>query len=104
LFFNLSEAEYLFVALAAGVAAAAAVGVAVCASSGTIGFAAFFDGFSEADSAQAGRTGAFHLGCSSHLAFSWWVYLSRHTSEHIFRYMSRECKKSVTKGWGIALI
>ena len=52
-FLTFSEAEYLFVALAAGVAAAAAAGVAVSTSIGTIGFAAFFDGFSEADSAQA---------------------------------------------------
>ncbi len=52
-FLTFSEAEYLFVALAAGVAAAAAVGVAVCASSRTVLLTIFLDGFSEADSAQA---------------------------------------------------
>lgn len=70
-FLTFSEAEYLFVTLAAGVTAAATVGVAVSASSRTVGFAAFFDGFSEADNAQARRTGAFHLGNGSHFTF-WW--------------------------------
>jgi hypothetical protein len=65
-FLTCSEAEYLFAALAAGVAAAAAVGVAVSASSGTVGFAAFFDGFTEADNPQARSTSAFHLGDSGH--------------------------------------
>ncbi len=69
-FLTFAEAQQLLVALAAGVAAAAAVGVSVCASSGTVGFAAFFDRFSEADNAQARRTGAFRLGDGGHLGFS----------------------------------
>ena len=51
-------------------AAAAAAGVAVSTSIGTVRFAAFFDGFSEGDNAQARRTGAFHLGNGGHLTFS----------------------------------
>jgi hypothetical protein len=74
-FLTCSEAEYLFAALAAGVAAAATVGVAVSAGTGTVGFATFFDRFTEADNAQARRTGAFHLGDSSHFTFSWCVSL-----------------------------
>jgi len=70
-----SEAEYLFVALAACVAAAAAVGVAVSASTGTVRFAVFFNGCTEADNAHARRTGAFHLGDGSHFRFSWFVYV-----------------------------
>jgi hypothetical protein len=69
----LFEAEYLLVALAAGVAAAAAVGVAVSASTGTVRFATFFDGFTQVDNAQARRTGAFHLGDGGHFRFSWWI-------------------------------
>lgn len=69
-----SEAEYLFAALAAGVAAAATVGVPVSASSGTIGFSVFCDRFTEADNAQARRAGTFHLGDSGHFTFSWWVF------------------------------
>ena len=48
-FLTFAETQQLLVALAAGVATAAAVGVAVSASAGTVGFAAFFDRFSEAD-------------------------------------------------------
>lgn len=70
-FLTFFEAEYLFVALAAGVTAAGAVGVAVSASTGTVRFATFFNGFSEADNAQARRTGAFYLGDGSHFTF-WW--------------------------------
>lgn len=72
-FLTCSEPKYLFAALAGGVAAAAPVGVAVSASSGTVVFATFFDGFTEADNAQARRTGAFHLGDSGHFTFSWFV-------------------------------
>ena len=91
-------------ALAARVAAAAAVGVAVSASAGTVGFATFFDRFSEGDNTQARRTGAFHLGDGGHFTLSWWVCLAIHIYEHIFRCKSRECKNFVTKGEPIALI
>jgi hypothetical protein len=61
----------LFVASTAGVAAAATVGMAVCTSSGTVVLTAFFNRCSEVDNAQAGRTGAFHLGDGGHFALSW---------------------------------
>ena len=73
-FLTFSEAEYLFIALAAGVAAAATVGVAGGASSRTVGFSAFFDGFSQADNAQTRRTGTFHLVDSGHFTFSCSVF------------------------------
>ena len=84
-------------------AAAAAVGVAVSASTGTVCFALFFNGVTEVDNAEARRTGAFHLGYCSHFSFSWWVCLSLIIYEHIFRYKSRVCKSFVTKGLPIAL-
>lgn len=85
-------------------AAAAAARVAVSASSGTVRFSAFFDGFSQADNAQTRRAGAFHLGDGGHFTFSWRVCLAIHIYEHIFRCKSRECKNFVTKGEPIALI
>ena len=84
-------------------AAAAAVGVAVSASSGTVCFALFFNGVTEVDNAKASRTGAFHLGDGSHFSFFSWVCLSLLICEHIFRYKSRVCKSFVTKGLPIAL-
>ena len=84
-------------------AAAAAVGVAVSASSGTVCFALFFNGVTEVDYAEARRTGAFHLGDGSHFRFSSWVCLYIIIYEHIFRYKSRVCKSLVTKGLPIAL-
>lgn len=98
-----SEAEYLLVALAACVTAAAAVGVAVSASTGTVCFALFFNGVTEADCAEASRTGAFHLGDGSHFSFSSWVCFSIPIYEHIFRDKSRVCTRIVTKGLPIAL-
>ena len=50
-------------------AAAAAAGVAVSASSGTVCFALFFNGVTEVDNAEARRTGAFHLGDGVILVF-----------------------------------
>jgi hypothetical protein len=70
-FLTFAEVQKLFVAVAACVAAAFAVGVSVSASGGTVLFAAFFYGFGKADGAQARRTGTFCLGCCSHFAFSW---------------------------------
>lgn len=96
-----AEAQHLFVALAAGVAAAGAVGVAVSAGAGTVVLTAFFNGFTQADNAQARRTGTFHLGYGSHFVLSWWLLIF--ISEHIFICMSRECKKFVTKPVSIAL-
>ena len=84
-------------------AAAAAVGVAVSANTGTVCFALFFNGVTEVDYAEARRTGAFHLGDSSHFSFSWLVWFSMLIYEHIFRYKSRVCKTFVTKGLPIAL-
>ena len=69
-FLTFAEAQQLLVALAAGVAAAFAVGVSVSASGGTVLFASFFYGLRQADGAQARRTGTFCLGCCSHFAFS----------------------------------
>ena len=66
-----ARAQHLAVALAACVAAAFTVGVSVGASSRTVLFAIFFNGGAEADSAQAGRAGAFCIGCNSHFALSW---------------------------------
>jgi hypothetical protein len=100
-FLTFSEAQHLFVAAAAGVAAACAVGMAVSAGARTVVLTAFFNGFTEGDNAQARRTGTFHLGYGSHFVFSWWVLMF--ISEHIFRYMSRGCKKFVTKPVSIAL-
>jgi hypothetical protein len=85
------------------VATAAAVGVAVSASAGTVCFALFFNGVTEVDNAEASRTGAFHLGNGSHFSFSSWVYFSILIYEQIFRYKSRVCKSFVTKGLPIAL-
>ncbi len=84
-------------------AAAAAVGVAVSANTGTVCFAVFFNGVTEVDYAEARRTGAFHLGDGSHFSFSSWVCLSILIYEHIFRHKSRVCKSFVTKGLPIAL-
>ena len=57
-------------------AAAAAAGVAVSAGTGTVCFALFFNGVTEVDNAEARRTGAFHLGDSSHFRLSSWVCFS----------------------------
>ncbi len=84
-------------------AAAAAAGVAVSASTGTECFALFFNGVTEVDNAEARRTGAFHLGDGSHFSFSSWVCFSILIYEHIFRDWSRGCKSFVTKGLPIAL-
>ena len=84
-------------------ATAAAVGVAVSASAGTVCFALFFNGVTEVDNAEASRTGAFHLGDGSHVSFSSWVCFSLLIYEHIFRDWSRVCTNFVTKGLPIAL-
>ena len=83
--------------------AAAAVGVAVSANTGTVCFALFFNGVTEVDNAEARRTGAFHLGDGSHFSFSSWVCFSLLIYEHIFRNWSRVCTNFVTKGLPIAL-
>ena len=67
-------------------AAAAAAGVAVSASTGTVCFALFFNGVTEVDYAEARRTRAFHLGDGSHFRFSSWVCFSILIYEQIFRY------------------
>ena len=68
---NFPEPQQLFVAGAACVTAAAAVGMAVCTGIGTVVLTAFFNGGAEVDNAQARRTSAFHLGDGGHFAFSW---------------------------------
>jgi hypothetical protein len=50
-FLTFWEAQHLFVASAAGVAAAGAVGMAVSAGPRTVILTAFFNGFSESDNA-----------------------------------------------------
>jgi len=70
-FLTWAEAQHLFVALAASGPTAAAVGVAVGPGAETVVLTAFFYGCTQADNAQARRTGTFCLGCSSHFAFSW---------------------------------
>jgi len=71
------------VALAAGVAAAGAVGVAVSAGAGTVVLTAFFYGCTEADNAQARRTGTFHLGYGSHFLLSWCLSLYLNTYSYV---------------------
>jgi hypothetical protein len=65
-FLTFWETQHLFVASAAGVTAASAIGMTLSAGAGTVVLTAFFNGFSQADNAQARRTGTFHLGYGSH--------------------------------------